>query len=119
MVALAREEGIRRDALAWAVDRVPVYIADDGVRPGGDDPIAVLEISDLVREGRERERVGAEIHLALAPADGERRSVAGANEKVSLALEQKSEREGTAEPRQRRGDGFHRALSGPELRRDE
>ena len=36
-------------------------------------PVAVLQIGDGVGEGRQRDGVGAEVHLALAVADGERR----------------------------------------------
>ena len=39
--------------------------------------IAILQIADAVGERRERQRVGAEEHLALAIADGERASRAG------------------------------------------
>ncbi len=62
-------------------------------------PVAVLEIGDAVGERRERDRVGAEIHLAVAVADGERRALARADQQVVLALEQEGERERAAQPR--------------------
>ena len=66
------------------------------------DPVAFLEIGDAVGEGRERERVRAQIHFALAIADRERRALAGADEKILLALEQIDERERAAQPPERR-----------------
>ena len=82
-------------------------------------PVAVLEIGDLVGEGRERDGVGTEIHLALAVADRERRPVPGADEQVLLAGEEEGEREGAAQPRQGRRDRLHRALALAHLARDE
>ena len=68
-------------------------------------PVAIFEIADGVGERRERNRVGAEIHLAVAVADRERRALAGADQQVFLAGEQEGERERAAQPRQR---GLHR-----------
>ena len=68
---------------------------------GEDDPVAVLEIADGVGERRERDRIGAEIHLAVAVADRERRALARADQKIVLAGEQEGERKGAAQPRQR------------------
>ena len=81
----------------------PVDVVDHGAAAGEHDPVAVLEIADRVGERRERDGVGAEIHLALAVADGERRALAGADQEVFLAVEQEGEREGALEPRQRHG----------------
>ncbi len=64
--------------------------------------VAVLEIGDRVGERRERDGVGAEIHLAVAVADRQRRALARADQQIVLAGEQESEREGAAQPRQRR-----------------
>ena len=64
-------------------------------------PVAVLEIGDRIGEGRERNGVGAEEHLALAMADRERRPVAGADDQVVVALEHDGEREGAPQPLQR------------------
>ena len=68
------------------------------------DPVAFLQIADGVGEGRERDGVGAEIHLAVAIADRERRALARADQEVVLAGEQEGEREGAAQLRQRGGD---------------
>ena len=67
--------------------------------------VAVIEIGDDRGERRERDRIGAEHHLALAIADGERRALPRADKKILLALEQKGECEGPLEARQ---GGFHR-----------
>ena len=64
-------------------------------------PVAVLQIADRVGERRERNRVGAEIHLAVAVADRERRTLARADQQILLALEQERERERAAQARQR------------------
>ena len=71
-------------------------------------PVAVLEIADRVGERRERDRVGAEIHLAVAIADRERRALARADQQILLAREQEGERERAAQPRQRRRDRLDR-----------
>ena len=52
--------------------------------------------------GAERDRVRAQIHLAVAIADRERRAVAGADHQIVLAGEDEAEREGAAQLRQRR-----------------
>ena len=64
--------------------------------------VAVLQIGDGIGERGERDRVRAQIHLAVAVADRERRALAGADQQILLALEQEGEREGAAQPRQRR-----------------
>ena len=117
-------EGAGRNDLALAASTALAgAVADLDAGPRQDRPIAVLEIGDLVGEGRERERVRAEIHLALAVPDGERRAVPRADELVLLAGEQEGEREGAAQARQRRGDRLRRGaplahLEGHELRHD-
>ncbi len=90
------------DFCTVAFDACAAGVADlDGVA-GDDDGIAVLKIGDRIGERRERDRIGTEIHLALAVADGERRALAGADHEIVLALEQEGERERAAQPRQRR-----------------
>ena len=73
-----------------------------------DRPVAVLEIADRVGERGKRNGVGAEIHLAVAIADRERWALARADEEIVLAGEQKGEREGAAQARQRRLDRVDR-----------
>ena len=74
-------------------------------------PVAVFEIADGVGERRQRDRVGAEEHLAVAIADRERRALAGADQQILLAGEQEGERERAAQPRQRRLHGVGRRLA--------
>ena len=62
--------------------------------------VAVLQIGDRVGEGGQRDRVGAEVHLALAVADGERRSLPRADHQVVLAGEDDGERERALQPLQ-------------------
>ena len=109
------------ERITGRVTTLPVSVLDDRAAAGEDDEIAVLEIADRAGEGRERNRVGAEIHLAVAIADGERRAAPGADQEILLAGKQEGEREGALEPRQRRGDRRDRAgallhLVGDEMR---
>ena len=67
-----------------------------------DGAVAVLQIAHRVGEGRERDRVRAEIHRVVAEADRERRALAGADQQIFFAGKQEREREGAAQPRQRR-----------------
>jgi hypothetical protein len=41
--------------------------------PSDDDPVALLQIRDLLGQRRKRQRIGAQIGLALAIADDQRR----------------------------------------------
>ena len=84
-----------------ALDGVPSLSKIVGALAGQHDPVAVFEIADRVGERAERDGVGAEIHLAVAIADRERRAVAGADHEIVVAGEDEAEREGAAQPRQR------------------
>ena len=70
---------------------------DLGARAGEHRPVAVFEIADLLGEGRQRNGVGAEIHLAFAVADGERRAFARADHQIVLTDKQEGERESAAQ----------------------
>ena len=94
----AEADGLDRRAL----DLAAVGVVDLDAVARQHHPVAVLEIGDRVGEGRERDRVGAEIHLAVAIADRQRRALARADQQIVLAGEQEGEREGAAQPRQRR-----------------
>src|SRR5436190_11026034 len=54
-------------------------------------PVAVLEIADGIRQWRQRDSVRPQVHLALAVAHRERRALAGADQKILLAVEQERE----------------------------
>ena len=73
-----------------------------------DDPVALLQIADRIGEGRERDGIGADEHLVVAEPDGERRALAGADQEIGFAREQKRQREGAAQPRQGRLDRLDR-----------
>ena len=60
--------------------------------------------------GGERERVRAEIILAIAIADGQRRAEPGADHQIGMVAEQEGEREGAVEARQHRRDRLLRRL---------
>ena len=105
IVALVDEEGPGRAAAGGAAR--PTRRRRHGRRAPSrvsDDPVALVEIGDGGREGRERQRVGAEIDALVAPADGERRAAPRADQQIGLALEEKGERKGALEALQRRGD---------------
>ena len=109
VVALVDQErgGVRLDHRA--LHRVAGGIADLRALALDHDPIAVLEVADRVGEGRQRNGIGAEIHLALAVADRERRAAPRADQHVLLALEQERERERALELWQSRGHRIDRA----------
>ena len=71
-----------------ALDHVAGGVVDLDALARDHRPVAVLEIADRVGERRQRDRVGAEIHFAVAIADRERRALAGADQQIFLAGEQ-------------------------------
>jgi hypothetical protein len=73
VIAPLREQASGGAALDHVSDAISGVIANVGPLAGQHDPVAVLEIGDTVGERRERERVGTQIHLAVAVADRERR----------------------------------------------
>ena len=102
VVRLVDQRGRRR-----VLDRLALHdgvglVVDGGAVARQHDPVAVLEIGDGVGERPERDRVRAEIHLALAIADRERRAVARADHQIVFAGEDEAERERAAKLRQRR-----------------
>ena len=84
-------------------DRI-VLVVDHGAVARQHDPVAVLEIADGVGERAERDGVRAQIHLAVAITDRERRAVAGADHQIGVACEDEAERKRAAQLRQRRLD---------------
>ena len=81
-------------------------VADLGALAGQHRPIAFFEIADLLREGRQRQRIGAEIHFAVAKADGERAAVTRADHQRGLAGENEPQRERAFEALQRDAGRF-------------
>ena len=72
--------------------------------------IALFEIGDAVGHRPERDRIRADEHLALAVADGQRAALARGDQQIGVPVEQKAQRVGPVEPRDRgtrRGLGIH------------
>ena len=89
-----------------ALHRAAVEAEDLRLLARQDRPVAILQVGDGVGEGRERDGVGAQVHLAVAVADRQRRPLAGADHQVVLAGEDEAERERAAQPLQRAARGL-------------
>ena len=72
-------------------------------------------MGNAVGEGRERERVGPQIHLALSVADRERRPFPRSDQQILLALEQVDERKGASQALERCVHSLLRRLAGREF----
>ena len=81
--------------------RAPAAVEDLDAGAAQHRPVALLEVGDGVGEGRERDGVGAEVHLARAVADGERAALARGDHQVVVAGEDDGEREGALQARER------------------
>ena len=68
----------------FAVDRMVFAVAYLRAVARDDDPVALVEIGDSLRQRRERERVGTEESLPLAIADDEGRAKARADQQVRM-----------------------------------
>ena len=102
-------------ALDPPLNRLAGCVTDVGAFATDDDPVAFLEIGDAIGEWGERQRVGAEIHFAVAIADRERRALTRSDQEIVLALEQIDEGEGAAQPLERRVNCIGRRLAVAEL----
>ena len=74
-------------------------------------PVAIVEIGDGAGERRQSQRVGAQIHLALAPADRQRCALTRANQQIGRAVEDERQRKGPAQARQGGRNGIARAMT--------
>ena len=74
------------DGLVVAVENLDPVAADHR-------PVALVEIGDPLRPRRDRKRVRAEIILAIAIADGQRRAHPGADDQVGMVAEQEGDGE--------------------------
>ena len=100
------------DALSLVVENLHRAARDDR-------PVAVFEIGDRLGEGRERDRVGAQEHLALAMADRERAAAARGDQKIVLAGEEHGQRERAFQPLQRLGHRLDRLQAAVERHGDQ
>src|SRR5208337_404725 len=100
-----------RAALDAPLNRLAGRVADVGAFATDDDPVAFLEIGDAVGEWGERQRIGAEIHFAVAIADRERSALARSDQEIVLALEQIDEGEGAAQTLERGVNRLGRRLA--------
>ncbi len=107
-IALADQRPGLGDRLDRPFDRLVLGVVDLDAAAGDHRPVALVEIADPVGPGPDRQGVGADIHLAVAEADGQRRAAAGDHQQILLAIEQEGQREGALQPLQRRGAGLAR-----------
>ena len=96
MIALVDQQRRGLGETHRPLDRPVGAVEDRAGAAGEHHPIALVEIGDAVGEGRERHRIGAEKHLAIAMSDRQRAAAAGADHQVLLALEQDHEGEGAS-----------------------
>src|SRR6185369_11361434 len=82
-------------------------------------PVTFFEIGDALGPGRDGKRVRAKVILAVAIADGQRRSHARADDEVGMVAEQDREGESADQPRQYGRDGVLRGRAALDLARDE
>ena len=108
MVALVDEHDRGQRLEHGAVHDRALGVVDFGAGAADDGAVAVLQIADGIGERGKRNRIGADVHRAVAEADRQRRAFARADQEVLLAGKQKGERESAAQPRQRRLHRFDR-----------
>ena len=94
-------------------------IVDLRAGPVEHDPIAVIEIGDGFGERSQGKGVRAQIHLVLAMAHRQGRTLAGTNQQVFLAIKQERQCKRSMQARQRGGDCLNRRLALIQRLRDE
>ena len=119
IIALLDWSGRRPAVDNLALDGAIIAIMNLDAVAAYDDPVAFLQIDDAPRPGRQRNRVRAEVILAFAIADGERRSHARADDQIRIVAEQESDGEGAVQAWQDRGDGIFGARSALNFAGDE
>ena len=83
----------------FALDRAIVPIENFDPVAADHRPIAFVEIGDALRPRRDRERIRAEVILALAVADRQRRASPGADDQLRMIAEQEGDCESSDEAR--------------------
>src|SRR5690349_5153402 len=99
MLVVALVDKLRRSRRFddWPFNLAVLLVADFDAFACDNRPITVFEIADGVCERRKRDCIGAEVHLALAVTDRERRTFARSDQQIVLASEQKGQCEGAAQ----------------------
>ena len=100
-VALADQRPGCRGQAHRALDDGTAHVVDHGAGGRDLDPVALVEIANAVGQGRQRQRVGAQEHLAVAVAECQRAAVASADHQIVAAGEQDGERERADQAMQR------------------
>ena len=119
VVALVDEERGGERPGHRPLDRVAVAVADGNGLARHHRPVAVLEIGDRVGKGRQSDGIGADEHLAVAEADGERAALAGDDHQIVVAGEDHGERKRALQPPQRMVHRANRIVAGLHLAGDE
>ena len=99
VIALVDQQRRSRRSHHWTRDLRPRLIVDRRARMGEHGPIALLQVGDAVREGRQRHGVRPQEHLAVAVAHRERAAPARADQHVLVAGKQDRKRERALKPR--------------------
>ena len=92
VVAFANRGAGQRGEFDLARDLGAAGVAEDGAVAADHRPVAVAQIGDPPRQRRQRQAVGADEHLVVAEADGQRRAVAGADHQFGVAGEHHGQR---------------------------
>ena len=107
------------DLRTGALDLAILFVANLHALAREHRPVAVFEIADRVRKRRKRDRVGAEIHLAIAVTDRERRALSRSDQQIVLAGKEKRERKSPTQLLERGRNGVFRRLAAFHFLRDE
>ncbi len=106
VLSLADQRPGKRRQLYFALDLPALGVANLRTGAVQHHPIAFLEIADAVGQRRQRQGIGAQIHLAVAVAHRQRAAFAGAEHQVMVPGKDDGEREGPLEAGEGRTDGL-------------
>ena len=118
-IALADRRAGQPRQLHLALDFSAAQIEEPGALPVHHRPVAIMQIGDAAGQRRQRQRVGAEIHLILAKPHRQRRTMLCADDQLGMAGEDHRQRIGTLQPAERRPGRLHRRHAAPQIQIDE